>query len=130
VATDISPEMVAVASRRATAAGLDNIQFLEVDAEDLRFENESFDAATNAYGLMFCPDPTRAVREVRRVLRPGGRFAFVTWDEPARNPFFTVIGGVAARCLSLTPPDPAGPGPFRFAPPGKLEAELRRGGFA
>jgi enediyne biosynthesis protein CalE5 len=130
VATDISPEMVAVASRRATAEGLDNIQFLEMDAEDLRFENESFDAATNAYGLMFCPSATRAISEVRRVLKPGGRFAVVTWDEPARNPFFTVIGGVAARFLSLTPPDPGGLGPFRFAPSGKLESELRAGGFA
>ena len=56
------------------ADGLDNIQFVEMDAEQLTFDDASFDAVTNAYGLMFCPDLPRAIGEARRVLRPGGRF--------------------------------------------------------
>jgi ubiquinone/menaquinone biosynthesis C-methylase UbiE len=82
VATDISPEMLAVASSRATADALDNIEFVEMDAEQLKFDDAAFDAVTNAYGLMFCPDLPRASREAHRLLKPGGRFALVTWDDP------------------------------------------------
>jgi SAM-dependent methyltransferase len=129
VAIDISAEMIAEASRRARATGIDNGRFLEMDAENLQFEAGSFDSLTNAYGLMFCPDPTRAIAEARRVLEPGGRLAIVTWDEPAKNPFFTLIGGVAREFLALPPVDPLAPGPFRFAAPGELERVLRAGGF-
>ena len=130
VATDISPEMVAVASRRAKADGLDNIQFFEMDAEQLRFPDASFDAVTNAYGLMFCPDPQRALAEIRRVLKPGGRVALAAWDDPSKSPFFSAISGVAASFLSLQRPDPAAPGPFRFAPTGRLDTLLREAEFS
>ena len=100
VATDISPEMLAVASSRANADGLDNIEFVEMDAEQLKFDDAEFDAVTNAYGLMFCPDVPRAFREAHRVLRPGGRFALVTWDDPSQSPFFSVM------LYSTSPGDP------------------------
>jgi SAM-dependent methyltransferase len=127
--TDISPEMVAVTSARARAAGLDHLRCLEMDAEALDFEDASFDAVTNAYGLMFCPDPHRALVEAARVLRPGGRAVFVTWDEPEKSPFFTVIRGIAAEHLALPPPDPEAPGPFRLSAPAVLDAMLRAAGF-
>ena len=130
VATDISPEMLAVASSRANADGLDNIEFVEMDAEQLKFDDAAFDAVTNAYGLMFCPDLPRASREAHRVLKPGGRFALVTWDEPSKSPFFSVITSVAAPFLSLQPPDPAAPGPFRLSSPSQLELLLRDAGFS
>ena len=106
IGADISPEMLAVASARAKADGLDNIRFVEMDAEQLTFDEGQFDAVTNAYGLMFSPDLARAVSEARRVLKPGGRFALVTWDEPVKSPFFSVITGVAAPFLSLAAPAP------------------------
>ena len=130
VATDISPEMLAVASRQAGAAGLENIEFLEMDAERLQFPDDSFDAVTNVYGLMFCPDPVRAVGEAWRVLKPGGRAGVVVWDGLANSPYFSVITEVAARLLSLPPPDPGAPGPFRLAPAATLASTLREGGFA
>ncbi len=130
VAIDISPAMLGVASRRAKADGVDNMQFLEMDAEDLTFKDASFDAVTNAYGLMFCPDPERALAEIRRVLEPGGRVALTAWDDPAKSPFFSAISGVAASFLSLPPPDLGAPGPFRFAPGGRLESLLREAGFS
>lgn len=129
VATDISPEMIAEADRRATALGLDTIEFRERDAEQLGFDTGTFDAVMNAYGLMFCPDPGRAVAEAWRVLARGGALAVVTWDEPSRNPFFTTILGVAARFLGLPPPDPTAPGPFRLADPAALDSLLRASGF-
>ena len=130
VAIDLSPEMVAVAARGAKAARLDNIEFAEMDAEHLLFPDESFDAATNAYGLMFCADPARAIGEARRVLRSRGRAAFVTWDEPSRNPFFTVMMGVGRSFLSLAPPDPAAPGPFRLSSVRALESMMSEAGFS
>lgn len=129
VATDIAQGMLAEAARRAAARRLDNIEFVEADAEQLTFDDDTFDAVTNVYGLMFCPDPTRAITEARRVLKPGGTCACVTWDDPARSPYFSVIGEVAAHYLSLPAPDPLAPGPFRFAAPGMLESTLTAGGF-
>src|SRR5207244_6168346 len=88
VATDISQQMVIATRRRATALGLDNIEVVEMDAEHLQFGDAVFDAVTNAYGLMFCPDVGRALSEAHRVLKPGGRAAFVSWDDAARGPVF------------------------------------------
>jgi enediyne biosynthesis protein CalE5 len=130
VAMDISPRMIAVASRYAHSRGLDNIDFVEMDAEHLQLEDNSFDAVTNAYGLMFSPDTHGALHEAHRVLKPGGRLALVTWDEPSKSPYFNVIMGVASTFLSLPPVDPAEPGPFRLAAARTLESMLRTSGFS
>ena len=130
VATDISTEMLAVASRRATSDGLDNIEFLEMDAEALNFQEASFDAVTNAYGLMFCPNLSQAFGEARRVLKPGGSLALVTWDEPSKSPFFSLITAVAAPVLALVPPATDAPGPFRLSSSTQLESLLRGAGFS
>ena len=130
VASDISPSMMAAASRAANDLGVDNIEFRRMDAEALELEDASVDAVTNAYGLMFCPNPRQALREAHRVLKPGGRVALATWDEPSKSPFFTVITAVAASHLSLAPPDPTAPGPFRLSSSEELESMLRASGFA
>jgi ubiquinone/menaquinone biosynthesis C-methylase UbiE len=130
VATDLSPQMLAVTERKARALGLDNVELAVMDAEQLRFPDASFDAVTCRFGLMFCPDPARAASEIRRVLRPGGRFAVAVWDEPHKNPFFTTIAKPLASFVPTPPPDPTAPGVFRLAPPGELEAVLRAGGFS
>jgi len=130
VAADISPTMIAVASRHAAARRLDNIDFVEMDAEHLPLEDKSFDAVTNAYGLMFCPDPLAALREAHRVLKPGGRCALVTWDVPAKSPYFSLITGVAATFLSMRPPNPSEPGPFRLSASRDLESMLQSSGFS
>jgi len=130
IATDISPAMAAATAARATAAGLSSLTAATMDAEDLQFDDASFDGVTNAYGLMFCPDPLRVVTEAYRVLRPGGRFAVATWDDPSTSPFFTIIIPAAAPILSLAAPQAGAPGPFRFASPTALETLLRTGGFS
>jgi SAM-dependent methyltransferase len=124
-AIDVSPKMLAVAD------GLDNIDVLEMDAENLRFADETFDAVTDVCALMFSPDPARTVREIRRVLKPHGRFGIVVWDGPALNPFSMLILGVITKFIALPPlPGPTAPGPFRFAVAGALESVVRAGGFA
>jgi SAM-dependent methyltransferase len=79
---------------------------------------------------MFPPDPVRAASEIRRVLKPGARFATAVWDVPAKNPFFTSITGVLAEFVTMPPPDPTAPGVFRLAPPGELERVLNAAGFS
>jgi SAM-dependent methyltransferase len=122
--------MIDVAAQRARAEGLDNIEFVQRDAEDLQFSEESFDAVTNAYGLMFSPDPPRALVEAHRVLRPGGRIALVTWDLASTSPFFSVIREVAGAFFVLRDPGPGEPGPFRLASAGVLRSMLEEAGFS
>ncbi len=73
VVGDINAAMLEVGRERAAAAGL-AITFTEADAQDLPFEDEHFDAVTIAFGLRNVPDIDRALTDIRRVLKPGGRF--------------------------------------------------------
>jgi SAM-dependent methyltransferase len=130
IAIDASAEMVGAARRKAAAAGLANVEHLQSDVASLPFADGSFDAATCAFGLMFCSDPTQGASELRRVLKPGGRFAIAAWDEPSKNAFFGSVFGPVERLLSRPPPDPRAPGPFRLSPPGEMDAVLRAAGFS
>ena len=75
--------MVDTASARAWAANIRNARFERADAESLGLEDASFDAATCALGLMYVPDPVRALEEMLRVLRPGGRAIAAVWGARA-----------------------------------------------
>jgi SAM-dependent methyltransferase len=125
-AIDISPAMIGVASRRAAEAGLDNVTFQQMDADALGFADETFDVVTCVCTLMFSPEPAHAINEIRRVLKPGGRFAIVVWDEPSLNPFSMLLVSEVTRFIELPPlPGAGAPGPFRFAAAGALESALR-----
>jgi SAM-dependent methyltransferase len=129
VAVDHTASMLDAARTNAETARLENITFREMDAQKLDFADGSFDAVTSTLTLMFCADPSRVVSEMKRVLKPGGRFAFAVWDEPAKNPFFTTTLQTVAQRLRLPAPDPSAPGPFRLAKEGELSTVLRAGGF-
>ena len=79
VGTDISGEMVETARRGAVLRDLANVRFERGDAEELPLPDAGFDAAVCALGLMYVPDPVRALCEMRRLLRPGGRAAAAVW---------------------------------------------------
>jgi ubiquinone/menaquinone biosynthesis C-methylase UbiE len=79
VGTDISGQMVETARRTAAERGIAHASFERSDAAELPFPDRSFDAAVCALGLMYVPDPVAALREMRRVLRPGGRVAAAVW---------------------------------------------------
>jgi ubiquinone/menaquinone biosynthesis C-methylase UbiE len=79
VGTDISGEMVEAARGSAAKRGLNNASFERSDAEELPFTDASFDAAVCGLGLMYVPDPVKALCEMRRLLRPGGRAAAAVW---------------------------------------------------
>lgn len=78
---DLSGQMVEFASRRADVHQVYNARFLRMNAEQLDFADASFDAVTCALGLMYVPDPVKALAEMRRVLRPGGRLSLAVWGD-------------------------------------------------
>ena len=78
---DVNPGMLAVAERRAPTLG-----WRQASAESLPFADASFDAVVSQFGLMFFGNRVQALREMRRVLRPGGRLAVAVWDSLANNP--------------------------------------------
>jgi SAM-dependent methyltransferase len=121
--------MVAATARRAKAMGLTNVEAREMDAEALDFPANRFDAVTFTTGIMFCGDPVKAVAEIRRVLKPGGRYAIVVWDEPAKSPYIALLNRAAGLVFNAPSPPPDSPGAFRFAQPGALDRLVRAGGF-
>jgi ubiquinone/menaquinone biosynthesis C-methylase UbiE len=131
------------------------IAFHEGDAEAMPFDDAMFDAAVANFGIHHMPDPIRALREVRRVLVPGGRVAFTSWAAPAENTawklLFDAIAAHGDLAAAKTPPSGGGlrapadllrvlnaagfnetearqvAGEWRFAAPGDLVEGFRRG---
>jgi SAM-dependent methyltransferase len=77
-ALDLTPELIEVARHNALAAGV-QIDFREGDAEALPFDDAAFDVVLSQFAHMFAPRPEVAVKEMLRVLKPGGVIAFSTW---------------------------------------------------
>jgi ubiquinone/menaquinone biosynthesis C-methylase UbiE len=84
VATDLAQKMVDQAQERARQRGVSNMAFERMDAEELSFEDESFDVVMCVLGLMYPADPQRAIEEMYRVLKPGGRAAACVWGRRDR----------------------------------------------
>lgn len=128
-ATDLVPDMLAVAEESARQRGLTNITFQQADAEALPFPARTFDSVTCRFGIMFCPNAGQALREIHRVLKPGSRAAFMAWGPFEQQPYFTSTIGVFLKYVHLPPPAPGAPHPFAFAKPGTLSAALHEAGF-
>jgi SAM-dependent methyltransferase len=101
VGSDLTPELFEHARRRAAEAGVE-VEWVEADAQELPFDDASFDRVISTFGAMFAPDHTRAAAELVRVCRPGGRIAMTTW----------VNDGFVGELFELTgaflPPPPPG----------------------
>lgn len=100
VGVDLSGEMVAAAALRARECGMPSVDFTRMDAERLECADAGFDVALCALGLMYVPEPERALREMRRVLRPGGRMVCAVWGERAHCGWAELFGIVQAEVAS------------------------------
>jgi SAM-dependent methyltransferase len=90
--TDYVPHLLEKGQRRAEAEGLD-VKFQVADAENLPFEDASFDVVLSTFGVMFAPDQATAARELLRVVRPGGRIGMANWTpEGLIGRLFRIVG--------------------------------------
>jgi len=122
VLTDLAPEMLDVAARRAEAQGITNIDTKVCSADDLPFDDATFHSVSVRFGYMFFPDMAKATAEFARVLEPGGRLCSSVWIEPDQNPWTSIAMQAIATEVALPPPDPDGPHMFRCAAPGYVSA--------
>ncbi len=125
VAKDINPAVVEFAAKHFQSEG---VTFQAADAQQLPFDDESFDLVLCLFGIMFFPDKIRANREARRVLRPGGSYLLVTFDRLDLNPVPKAAGQAVA---TLFPEDPRymERGPFSYTDAELVEQDLRSAGF-
>jgi len=128
VCTDISAELLAVGRERAAAAGLDNLEFLEGDAEELAFGEASFDAVLSRQGLQFLPNIAGVLARLHSFLKPGGRLAAAVWGPPQAVQFAAPVPVIRAE-LQLPPPPAGIPGPFALADAGQLVGLVEAAGF-
>jgi SAM-dependent methyltransferase len=129
LATDISPAILTYAAEAAEAAGLTNIEVREMDGEELDLDDRGFDAVISRVGLIYFPDQQRALREIHRVLRPGGRLSAIVYSTAERNAFFSIPVTIIRRIAGLPAPAPGLPGPFSLGGPGVLESAYTTAGF-
>src|SRR4051794_34886535 len=129
ITSDFAPEMLTEAQKRAEALGLEGVRFKQIDAESIDVETATVDVVLCRWAFMLMADPAAALRECRRVLRPGGRLALAAWTGPEDNRWSSVVGEVlvARGLVEPTPPDL--PGQFAWARPGLIEEHLQAAGF-
>lgn len=125
--SDVVPEMTAIAAARA--AGVAGVRTRVLDLERIAEPDGGFDAVLCAEGLMFAVDPTRAAREIHRVLRPGGRVALTVWGPRERNPWLGLVFDAVSAQIGRPVPPPGIPGPFALGDSDGLAALLRAAGL-
>lgn len=129
VGVDISPAPLEIARQRAQHRNLRNVQFEQCDAHRLSFPDNSFDRVTSRLGIMFFEDLSNALREMHRVLKPGGRVTLLAWGVMGQ-PYFSSTIGTLLRLFPGSDMPAAARKMFAFGQPGLLAGKLRAAGFS
>ena len=128
---DLSTSMLEVARGRAAGERLGNVSFVAGDAQTYPLPAGGFDVAISRFGVMFFDDPEAAFHNLAGALAPGGRLAFVCWQDLFSNPFIAVPGLALAKHVALPDLGPPGaPGMFALADPGRIRSLLASAGLS
>lgn len=125
---DISAEPLKTANERATGRGLKNASFLQADVHNLPFPDATFDCITSRLGVMFFADLPRALGELHRVLKPGGRMAILAWG-PMKQPYFEATIGTLLQEIPGSQIPVSACGMFKFGDPQVLGEAAGKAGF-
>lgn len=105
LATDFAPGMADYLRDEANRRGLsDRVRVAVMDGQRLEIDDDSFNVAASIFGVLFFPDPDKGLRELSRVLVPGGRAVVSTWAPPPRGEMGRIMGGAMAKTLPNLPP--------------------------
>lgn len=130
LAIDISPRILALAREKFIAQGILNVDTRVGDAQALGLAGAGFDAAVSRLGLMFCETPLLALQEIKRALRPGGRFSALVFSNPAANPCLAIMIRTVRQHAGLPAADPFAPGSLMsLGKPGLMQKLLMDAGF-
>jgi SAM-dependent methyltransferase len=127
---DISPDLTAASSHRASDAGVSNIRFICADASDVQLTDAPFDRLFSRFGSMFFTDPHKAFANLHSLLRPGARIDLAVWGPPRDNLWMVEMMGVVRRYVDIPPAVPRAPGPFAFEDLDYLNEILASSGFS
>ena len=128
---DISPDLIAAAGARARQDCASDIEFLCADAASVTVSAAPFDRLFSRFGSMFFPQVEPAFRNLRRMVKDGGRIDLVVWAPIADNLWFQLIRGTVTEFAPppASPPDPHAPGPFALSDRERLTHILKQAGF-
>jgi len=126
VATDLNQPMI---NRAGSIGATRPVTWRQADAQQLPFADASFDCVVCQFGVMFFPDKPRAFAEARRVLKPGGRLLFNTWDRLETNEFPAVVNAALARLYPDDPPTFMARIPHGYFDYDRIRRDVAAGGF-
>ncbi len=127
IGIDISEEMANIARQKAKALGIKNYQARVYSGSEFPFDSNYFDAVICRFGVMFFPDVLEGLKEMVRVLKPGGRVCVSVWG-PQNEGMKTVMQGIS-KGLGLPEPPPDAPNPFSCSESGKINSLMRQAGL-
>jgi ubiquinone/menaquinone biosynthesis C-methylase UbiE len=130
LATDISTSMLNLAAQAFRDAGLNNVETRVMDAANIDLEADSFDAVICRQGLMFFPEPVKALVGMRRVAKPGSRVGALVWSSAEKNPYQGLPLTIVRRIGNMQPPGAGEPGMFALGERSLLEGVFRAAGFS
>lgn len=131
IAIDCCDAFLDYGRRDAAAEGIANIDFVEADIQTHPFE-PNYDLVFSRFGTMFFENPVAAMRNMRRALRPGGRFTMIVWRRIEDNPWLGAAKAIALEHLPQPGADArtCGPGPFSMADEDVVSAQMTAAGFS